>query len=384
MRYVVVAVLGMIWPGAALAQPVVSLSSKAESGWTSNASESVGGAPDFYLRHSHDLSVTTLTGPLALRGSLQVEQQVFRLHQGENDLSLAGGVEAGLALTDGLSLRLGYAQTREWNGDMVDLGPLVVSLETPVVEHEILGEIAVEDAGRRVVLGVDVSRRQPGPTTFAGLPLPPLRLEAEMLQVRARADGEWVVTPEMAGLTRLHWTTTRISEDDRTAFGREPAGLAELAAGLRLRQGALATEAWIGVDLVWPEAAPHLLHRLPFFEASAELAASDRLMLEARGFAGVELADPVDGVASRVLEAELGGRLALAERASLTMGLAWRREQGLYDESSTSTRRSLRAGITMPLAAGLEAGLTASHAEIAEPGGAYRVSTIGLTLNGKV
>ncbi|WIY51761.1 hypothetical protein O9Z70_09700 [Devosia sp. YIM 151766] len=384
MRWLIVVVMGGLGAMEAAAQSPVVLTSSVESGWTSNATENRGGTADFYLRHSHDLSITGRQGPLSLRGGLMLEQEVFRFHAGENDLSVTGGIEAGLALGEGRSLRLGYALTQTWTGEMVDLGPAMLALNSPALEHEMLGEIIVTGPDRAVTIGVDAKRRQPGLSRFEGLPLPPSRIDPELGQVTARIDGEWVLTPEMAGLARFHWTMLSVPDGDRVQFGREPASAARMAAGLRLRQGSWSVQARAGLDLVWPEAAPHLLRRLPHIDAAGELALTERLTLNARAVAGVELFNPVDGVAGRQTEAELGARLALTETLSLSAGLAVSREQGLYDESLIATRRSLHGAVSRTFAPGIEGSFKASHAEVEEPGNAYGVTTIGLTLAGRV
>jgi len=361
-----------------------ALSSSLESGWTSNATESVGGTPDFYLRHSHDLSVTGQAGPLALRTGLQFEREVFRHHTGENDLSITAGAEATHAFAKDMSLRLGYAMTQDWTGEMVDLGPLTITIRSPATEHEMLAELVVAGADRRVSVGVEALARRPGPSAFEGLDINPVQIEPEVLQIKARIEGEWVVTPQLAGLTQLEWITTHVPALDRAAFGREPARIARVATGLRLGQGGLNAQLRGGLDLVWPEAAPHLLLRLPFVEADAALALNEHLSLTARVQAITALFNPVDGVASRLLEGELGLRLALAEAVTLTGGASWSREQGLFDETVTINQNGIRAGLAFLLAPNVEAGLVATHDNYDDNDGAYSVRSIGMTLSGKV
>ena len=148
MRVLIMLVAYAVGTAGAAAQAPVGIVSSVESGWTSNASESEGGTADFYLRHSHDVSATATMGPLSLRTGLMLEQQVFRQFTGENDLSVTGGVEAGLALGDGVALRLGYALTQEWTGKMLDLGPLVLTITSPARGHEALAELVVTGSGR--------------------------------------------------------------------------------------------------------------------------------------------------------------------------------------------------------------------------------------------
>ncbi len=384
MRVLIMLVAYGVGIVGAAAQAPVGIVSSVESGWTSNASESEGGAADFYLRHSHDVSATGTMGPLSLRTGLMLEQQVFRQFTGENDLSVTGGVEAGLALGDGVALRLGYALTQEWTGKMLDLGPLVLTITSPAREHEALAELVVTGSGRAVTLGVDARWRQPGLTEFAGLPLEPAIIEADVSQVTARVDGEWIMTPELAGLARLHWLSAGVAEADQVDFGREPAGVARLAGGLRLRQGVLTADLHAGFDLVWPQDATDLLRRMPYLDARVEWAAHERLVLSARLAAGAEIFKPIDDVASHKMDGDLGMRLALSDRLAMSLGVGMSREQGLYDEGLFNERRSVRGGFSFALSPHLDAGLTASHAEISEPGAHYPVSIIALMLGGRV
>lgn len=384
MRVLVFLVVNAILVCPIAAQSPLELVSRIESGWTSNATETEDGAPDFYLRQSHDLSIRGTIGPLSLRTGLMLEQQTFRHFSGENDLSVTGGMEAGLELGQGTALRLGYALMQEWTGKVLDLGPFVVTTTSPATQHEALFEVITTGSGRVVTMGVDVLRRQPGPSEFAGLPIDPVIIDPEVTQVTARADGEWIMTPDLAGLARLHWIIASVPEADQLDFRREPAGVARLAGGLRLRRGSLTATAHAGIDMVWPQDAPYLLRTLPYLDANAEWAVSDLLTLNALASAGADVFNPADGVASHKLEGDLGMRLVLSDKVSFSLGVAARRERGLYDEDITTERRSARGGLSWALSPSLEAGLVASHAEITEPGVSYSVSTVALTLGGRV
>ncbi len=384
MRVVILTGLGLLFSPVALAQSPILLASSVESGWTSNATESVDGTPDFYVQHTHEAALAEAMGPLVLRGALMVEHQTFRDQQGENDLSVTAALEAGLTLSDSVSLRLGYGVTRDWIGEIVDLGVLTLTLNSPATTHEMLAELSVAGADRAGAIGVEVWRLQPGLSRFEGLPLEPAQLDPEVMQIRSWLAGEWALSPQMAGLARLQWTIAGVPELDRFVFGREPASAAQLSGGLRLRQGIVTAEARAGVDMVWPQAATDLVERLPYLEADLALALTEQLSLTARGFLGVELFKPNDGVASRRMEAELGARLALTDYLTLNAGIALTREQGLYDDSIESSRRSAQAGLSARFAPGLEAGLVASHADVDEPGGSYSVRTIGFKLSGRV
>ena len=171
MRVLIFLVVNAVLVAPIAAQAPFELVSRIESGWTSNATETEGGAPDFYLRQNHDLSILGTIGPLSLRTGLMLEQQSFRHFSGENDLSVTGGIEAGLALGQGTALRLGYALAQEWTGKMLDLGPFFVTTTSPATQHEALFEVITTGSGRVVTMGVDVLRRQPGPSEFAGLPI---------------------------------------------------------------------------------------------------------------------------------------------------------------------------------------------------------------------
>jgi hypothetical protein len=384
MRVLVFLILNAVLVFPVAAQAPLELVSEVESGWTSNATEAEGGAPDFYLRQNHDLSIRGTLGPLALRAGVIVEHKAFRHLSGENDLSVTGGLEAGLDLKQGVALRLGYALTQEWAGEMLDLGPFMLTINSPATRHEALAEVVATGSGRAVIMGVDIVRRQPGLSEFSGLPIAPLVIEPEVTEVTARVDGEWAMTPGVTGLARLHWVIVGVPEADRLDFGREPASIARLAGGLRLRQGGVTATSHAGVELVWPQDAPHLVRAVPYFDAKAEWAVTELINLEAMGSAGVEVFNPIDGVASHEMEGDLGMRLALSETVGLSLGAAASLERGLYDESIVTEQRSLRSGLSWMVSPLLEAGLEARYAEFTELGQRYPVSTIALTLGGRV
>src|SRR5690606_15216941 len=89
-----------------MAQSPLSLKSTIETGWTSNATESVAGGADVFVQHRHEATVTGTLGMLSLRAGLNFEQTHFATLSGEDDLALGGGVEIGMAPGEGVSLRI--------------------------------------------------------------------------------------------------------------------------------------------------------------------------------------------------------------------------------------------------------------------------------------
>ncbi|MFC3703302.1 hypothetical protein ACFOOL_00870 [Devosia honganensis] len=384
MRILVVIIASVFFPLLAHGQAPLSLSSRLESGWTSNAPERPGGSADTYLRQIHDLSLRGTLGITAIGLGLSLEQIRFTGQHAEDDFAVTGAIEASTAPADGVQLRLGYAQTRRWSGETADLGGVVFGIRNPVTEHETIAELTLEGAGMRLVMGVDGLWRMPGLATVAGLPLPPRRIEPETALATLRADGEMALGTDLAGLARLRGFYTHVPAADRFNYWREPASALRGAAGLRLRLDRFTAQVHAGLDLVRPQSAPHLLRALPHFEASAEAAVLERLTLRGSAVTGLELLDPIDGVAGRTMEAELGARLALTEPLSLSATAAVSRERGLYDRTLGQFSRSVRLGAAYALAPGVELEMTAGQEHVEGPGGPYSVRKLAATLAGRL
>jgi len=370
--------------GQAGAQEPVSYDYAVETGWTSNATDSAAGGEDFYLRHDHRLEIAGGAGPLSLRGGLWLEQTRHARLVGEDDLEAGAGIEASLEPGEGVALRLGYAATRSWIGEVIAGGGMVIELDSGLLEQEVLAELVLLGDGRQLTLAVDRVSRQPGETVLVGLPLPPLRLDPAVEQVRVRLDAELALGPDLVALARLHGFFTGVPPADQADHGREPADAARLAGGLRWRGDAMLLEARGGVDLVWPENAPQLLQGLSYLDAMVELAALEALTVSGRAMLGIELVEPVDGVAGRVAEAELGARLALGERVALTGALSLRGETGLFLPDLRETRRSASAGVTVALAGDMSVGVLARASRTEAPDTAYDTMSLALTFGGRL
>lgn len=362
----------------------IALTSRVESGWTSNAAEVSGGRPDLYVMQSHALELSGASSGLALRAGLALEETRFRAQGEENDLSLTGGVEMGLTPAEGLALRLGYAQSRSWTGDLLELGTLRLGITNPLIEHEAIAELVLSGAGRQLTLGMDGLWRQPGTARFSGLALPDLRLDPEAGLITLRADGEWALATDLAALARVQGFFSHVPWPDRVEYGRQPADGARLAAGLRLSQGAAWAELVAGLDMVWPQGAPALRRSLPYVEGRAELALMETLTLNAGAATGLDLLEPIDGVASSTVEARLGMRLALAEALALTASWKAESERGLYDAGLGQFRWLVGAGIVYQAAKGVEVGLSASHERVTAMDERYGISRIAATMAGHI
>lgn len=364
---------------AAHAQSPMTVASTVEAGWTSNATETIGGRPDLYVRHGHDMEIKGTLGSLSLRGGLNFEQMRHATLAGENDISIGGGMEMGAVLGEGVALRAGFAPTWSSLGEMVDIGGVPLTLTSPEWEHEALAELVMVGDARQVTIGMDGLLRLPGATAFDLAGLDPIHLDPDVALITARVDGELALNSELALLGRLHGFSTSVSYEDQVEFGREPANGARLAAGVRVKTGDVSFEGRAGFDLVWPRNAPRFANYLPYFDVSTSVQALERLVLTARARTGLELVSPIDGVAGATMDAELGAHLGIGEQVRLGATLGLKRETGIYDASLVKVRRMAGVSLAYQAAAGTEIGIKAHVSAVEEPIGAYDIKTVALT-----
>jgi len=380
MRGIIGLLFALVSTGALAAeQNPFGIDSFVESGWTSNASDSALGGADFFVHQKHALEWRGGVGPLALRGGLTLEQTRYARLTTEDDLEATAGLEAGLALGAGVGLRFGYALTRAWLGEALTVEAPLLGLRGDKREHEVLAELVLSGENRLLTIGVDGLWRQPADTTFSGIALPPLRLEPEIRHLTLRADGEWALAPELALLARAHGFVVAVPPADRFIYGREPADGARLAAGLRARQAALSLDGWMGLDVAWPVSAPELRRAIPYLDASARWQLNDVLGLSAALRSGMDLLDPIDGVASGKTELEGGVRLAVAEPLALAGTLGFSRETGLYAPELRRDRRFMRAALTYVPAPNAEIGIYAERAQVEAPLERYETLVMGVS-----
>lgn len=366
----------------ATAQEPLSLTSRAETGWTSNATETPDGPADFFAEHSHELSLSGAMGPLALRGTLMFEQTRFATVSVEDDMAATGGIEAALSLAPGMTLRAGYAVTYDWTGEGLLLGTDLVGLNSTALTQEALVELIVAGQDQQVTARVDASWLYPGKTSISGLPaaVPPMRLEPQVTAVSVTTDWEKAVSSNVAALLHFGSGFATIPDLDQYEFGRLSAISATAGAGARLKFDRIAIEALGGASLVWPVADPGLRRSLPYAVVKAEWGVSDQFSLAARVENSVELDSPLDPVADALLEAELSARYAVSEAAALSLAVVRSEQRGLFDLTQMQRQYSASAGFEYGVSERAGLSLAAQHKWVEEPGANYQASTIRLAV----
>lgn len=372
MRGLAPFILCVLGTGCAAAQSPFTWSSTMETGWTSSASEHPGGAADNFVHSVEAVSMQGNLGPMRLRAGLTLDQTRYIATPLEDDVSIEGGIEAGLNLGGGLSLRLGYAMTRSLTGSQVDLGQgIILGILNPLTEHEVLAEVQVDRSDRQAVLGVDGLMAMPGPARFSGAPLPPIRLDPQVQMIIVRADGELAVAEDLAVLGRLHGMFVDVPASDQLDYAREPADALRVAGGLRWRHDATTIEGRAGLDAVRPDNAPQLVRASPYLDLGLRLQIRDDVTVEASLRRAVELRAPLDDVASAKQSGELSMRWAITDALTLSAGLGIESEAGLYDRTLETSRKWMRLGVDFTPHARTRLGLNVDMARVNGLDGPY-------------
>ena len=379
-----IALVLVVLAGAApsMAQSPIAISSTVETGWTSNATDSATGGADFYVTHSHDMSLTGRTDKLLLRGSLSISQTRFATVTFEDDAEVTGAVEAQMALGADAALRLGYAVTQNWAGDDLAIGALVVPVRSTGTEHEYLAEFTLRGIDQQVVVAVTADWALPGDSVLDGLGLPPLRLSPQVGSVAGRVAWERALSPGLAVMTGMEAWFTLIPEADQATYLRAPADGGRVSAGLRLAEAGWSAEGRGGVDLVRPKAPAAPTRTMPYIALAASVTPRAGITLTLNGETGVELADPVDGVAGRTAALDLGAAWALAPELALSAKLAAQREWGLFDDRLARSvhMAALAARYALPHGFAYRAALTWSRHD--DPGESYDKAGLVLSVQG--
>ncbi|MCR6673964.1 hypothetical protein [Devosia ginsengisoli] len=373
------AMMGMV---PALAQSPIAISSQVETGWTSNATDSAAGGEDFYVTHSHDLSLTGRTDKLLLRGSLSVSQTRFATIQFEDDAAVTGAVEAQWALGGDAVLRLGYAVTENWTGDDLAIGALVVPVRSSETQHEYLAEFTLRGTDQQVIVAVTGDWTLPGESMLDGLGLPPLRLSPIVGSVAGKVNWERALMPGLAVLAGMEAWFTLIPQADQLTYVRAPADGGRVSAGLRLADGAWTAEAKGGVDLVWPRDLSAMMRTMPYVAVAASAVPMAGVTLALSGETGVELADPVDGVAGRTAAIDLGATWMLTPEVTLSASLAGQQEWGLFDTSLVRSVRMAALGASYAISERFTYQAMLTWSRHADPDEHYDKTGIALSLRG--
>lgn len=343
---VVAILMALSGAGSAVAQSPISISSQIETGWTSNATDSATGGADIYVTHRHDLSLGGGSDVLQLRGSLSISQTRFAATQFEDDAEAGGALEAQWMLSDNAVLRLGFGMKQRWTGDGLSVMGVVVPVYSTGATHEYLAEFALRGTDQQVIVAVTADWTLPGNSMLAALGVPPLRLSPEVGSVVGRVDWERALAPNLAVLTGMKTWFTIIPELDQLTYLRAPADGGQVSGGLRLAEGAWSVEGRGGVDLVWPKGFGTLTRILPYLSGTASVTPKSGLTLVLRGKTGVELADPVDGVAGRTADLTLETAWALAPEITLSASASARQEWGLFAENLGRSEHAATLGVS--------------------------------------
>jgi predicted porin len=120
---------------------------------------------------------------------------------------------------------------------------------------------------------------------------------------------------------------------------------------------------------------------LPYVSVAASLVPMVGVTLSASAKTGVELADPVDGVAGRTAAIELGATWTLTPEVTLSATLAGQQEQGLFEESLQQSVRMAKLGASYALSQRVALGTTLRWARHDDPGESYDKAGLALSMN---
>lgn|GEM_PF-2099661 len=380
MRGLMVLLASGLCAVAAATEPVVSLNSTAQGGWTSNATETSNGPADSFIDYSHEARISASLGAMSLRGTLRLAQTIFHRVTEENDISIAGGLEAGLALADGVSLRAGYGLTRQWTGEGVPTEIGLVGIAGVTDEREAFAELLIGGADQQVKLSINQTWKYPGLSQISGLPvpLPPLALDPAVGVTGVGVDWEKVVTPNMAFLMRLRSDHSHIPQPDQLGFGRFEAASGTAAAGVKISEQHFGVEVLSGTTMLWPHEQPALREMLPYIAARLQLALGDRLSIEGKGAVRTEMYNPIDPVASRVMEGDISATIKLTDATSVTSGLGQSQESAIFGFPQTRLVHTAELRLDHAFSERVRVSMAASKKWVTEMGDRYEVTRVAL------
>ena len=372
----------LVWPVAA--QSPLSIKSQVETGWTSNATDSAAGRDDLYATHNTEISLTGVAGNALLRGTLSITQTRFMATNFEDDDEVAGGIEAELALGTDAKLRLGYAVTRSWTGDDLNIEGFIIPIRSDETDHEFIGTLVVTGPDQQVTVDVAGLWAVEGDSELAGLGLSPLKLQPDVGSVTTRIAWEKAISPTMAALAATEAWFTTVPELDQYLFFRAPADGGRVSAGLRVVAGPVTLSGSAGFDLVWPKGRADLRRTSPYFAMAASLAPAAGVNLSLNAGTGVELVDPIDGVAGHTAAIDLAATVALTPQVALSAQLGGWREVGLYDTSLIRSRRTAALGLRYAASAQFSYGATLSLGHYDNPGESYDKTGLAFSVTGSL
>lgn len=385
MRGLVVLLASGLCATATGTEPVVTLNSTAQAGWTSNATGTSRGPADSFVDYRHEATISASVGAMSLRGTLRLERTIFQKITEENDLSIAAGLEAGLALADNISLRAGYGLTRQWTGEGVPTDIGLVGIAGVTDERETFAELLIAGVDQQVRVSINQSWKYPEASQISGLPipLPPLRLDPAVGVTGVGVDWEKVVTPNMAVLIRLRSDHSHIPEPDQFEFGRFEAASGTAAAGVRISEQHFGAEVVSGATMLWPYQQPSLRQTLPYITARLQLALGDRLSIEGNGAVRTEMDNPIDPVASQVMEGDISATVKLTDATSVTSGMGQSQESAIFGFPQTRLVHTVQMRLDHAFSEGVRVSLAASRKWVAEMGDNYEVTRVALGIGSR-
>ena len=370
---------GLTLPVAA--QSPIHIESQVESGWTSNATDSVAGAGDLYVTHSHELTLEAASETLVLRGGIGISRTAFALASFEDDANVSARVEGELAIGPNMVLRLGYGATRGWLGDDLAILGVAVPIRSEKVVQQLHAEIAVAGADQQASLGVSWQGTLPGKTEFPGLGIAPLRLHPDVGLVQARMSWEKALSPTLALLGTMTASLTAVPLADQLLYLRAPSDAGQVSGGLRWHGDTVAVEGLVGWDLVWPKGHPALTEGRASYAFKATVDPLPRLRLSLAATSGLELVDPLDAIAGRTDVLDLEAVLAVTEDVEVFGRLGAWREVGLFDPTLERSRHSAALGVRRALDGQVAASVTATLARHDAPAESYDRAGIAIALS---
>lgn len=289
------------------------LSSRVETGWTSNAEAAAGGTSDLYVTHAQSIA---LAAP-GLRSTIGFEGTRFSRLWRENDWSASASLESETAIASDTVLRGSFALAYDEEGRAATTPIGLLGLVIPAVSGS--AALRAETLIGAAMVGLDLAYagKRPGETRFAADVLPQARTEPRTDTITAGIDVIAPVTPLMALAARAQYRTVIVAPAEQAGFGRLPVAVARFGGGIDFGSG---TPTGIvlrgGLDAVVSDPALFA----PYAEADARLGLSDLVALNASLFAGIDVDDPADSYADWRLEARAG--LRLTPVSSLTVDAA--------------------------------------------------------------
>lgn len=378
--------LAAVLAGWAAAEELrIVVEGSAAAGWTDNALDAPLSVPDVFQSRTGRIVIAGGGDDVSLRGGLELVQTRFAAYDFMDSDELSGEIEATVHLSDAVSLRLGYAGSHTALGEALVVGGGILALRRSVSGQEVGAELVAQHDALRLSLGFAHEWVRHGEADLSALGLVPARLSPDADATGLRLGLVRSLAPGLAlggeALVRL----VAVSPGDRIAFGRQPADGLRLSAGydVEARAGLSATVR-AGLDLARPRAGPEPAAAGPHAAFSLEAALRGGFVLGFEAETGLELADPVDGIASQARRFGASLRYVTLPSVELFARMAFSREAGLYDRFLFLEERSVSVGFVRRVDGRFSHGVTLSRALRSEPGTGHVRTSLLLMVSGRL